>query len=110
MKGLINISILCFLTACGWLAGCSGCSNKDEIYSPLAEAARYDADSAVSVLLKDLSETHNLMLMQGAVLKVKACQSKYIQLGDTVAAQIFDEQFKKTLRERNDSIAKLIVD
>ena len=50
------------------------------------------------------------LAMQRSILDAKAAQSEYALMGDSVAVEIFDEEFKKYVAEHNARLAGQMFD
>ncbi len=77
-------------------------------HSPHADEARQRAgEAAAKVVGTDPADT---LAMERSILDAKAVQSEYALMGDSVAVEIFDEEFKKYVTEHNARLAGQMFD
>lgn len=106
------ISHICKVIACVCLAiACVSCGNSQKPrVSPLDSEARQRGEEAAVWIIDTFHNEKSRLKLEGAILRVKAMQSEYILMGDTLAAEAFDESFVSYIRQNNDSIANLLFD
>lgn len=76
--------------------------------SQLIQEAREQGLRAAQALVA--TEHDNIIKMEGAILEAKACQSKYLLMGDTLAAREFDTAFREYLKIHDELLAKELFD
>ena len=82
-------------------AGCNKPSASEK------EAAARAEQAAAAVIATNHADT---LAMQRSILDAKAAQSEYALMGDSVAVEIFDEEFKKYVAEHNARLAGQMFD
>lgn len=77
-------------------------------HSPHADEARQRAGEAAAKVVE--TNPTDTLAMQRSILDAKAAQSEYALMGDSVAVEIFDEEFKKYVAEHNARLAGQMFD
>ncbi len=72
-------------------------------HSPHADEARQRASEAAAKVVG--TNPTDTLAMQRSILDAKAVQSEYALMGDSVAVEIFDEEFQKYVAEHNARLA-----
>lgn len=72
-------------------------------HSPHADEARHRAAEAAAAVVN--TNPADTLAMQCSILDAKAVQSEYALMGDSVAVEIFDEEFQKYVTAHNAKLA-----
>ena len=98
------------IETCALLA-CVACGNSQKVkVSPLDAEARQRGEEAAAWVIDVFQKEKSQLKLEGTILRVKAMQSEYILMGDTLAADAFDDAFAYYIRQNNASIANLLFD